>query len=387
MHKLGLMTYVTMFFKTSTFGEHLNFVAGFQYLFLLPLGLIALFRRVPLPVALAIVLPLAIFTPPMFLQLQYLRYLFPIAPLASLAIAALLIPGGTSTEGPSVRLFIGLCIALNLFFYPGVSWLYGTSPQRAYTAEGKAQVTAELNPVKSLVDDLNREGNREAVLFPAEEPFGAGLLAEPIYVNWYAPPRQAAFGAIHSAADAKAFLEQAKVKHVIVDKSQPVVAGAPTTVLRAYLDQNALPIADRGGFGRYDLVDTPPVYRPLVDLQQLLAGKSPQLDLPPASLAQLQGPDGLTLSQQPAHIAHAATNWATILRYHARFRCSSAGQFVAQVNWDKGPPYYRLAACDKAFVDYVETVAIPAGAARADIYATVRGADSGVVSNITLDTN
>jgi hypothetical protein len=388
MRPLTLKNYVLMFFRTSHYGEHENFVAGFQFLFLLPLGLIALFRRSSLAIATAVSLPIVGFGLLMFSQIQYMRYMYPIAPLATLAIAALLIPAKGGVEAPSARVFIALCIALNLFFYPGVSWIYSaTSPQRAFNDKGKARVEADLSPAKSLVDGLNTEGNRDAVLFPEQAPFGSGLQAKAVYVNWYAPEHEAAYQAIHSVAEAQAFLVRWNVKHVIVDKAQAAIPGAPADLLRAYLDQSAVPIADLGGFTRYDLFDAEPIYRPLIDLKQLAVANSDLLDLTPIGAAQLRSSEGFTVTEQPLRVAHAITNWARIMRYRARFRCKAPGQFIAQVNWDKGPPFYRLVTCDIGFRDYEDTFSVPAGALHATLYATVHGTNGGVVSDISLDSN
>lgn len=384
----NLKNYVNVFFKTSEHGENSNFVAGFQYLFLTPLGFIALYRRASKAVTLAIGAPLLGFGLLMFMQTQYMRYMFPILPLATIVIAALLIPAKTQPDVPSARLFMALCIGLNVFFYPGISWIYSVSPQNAFTDEGKASLVQTLAPVKSIVDGLNKEGNRSPVLFPENTPFGAGLMAEPVYVNWYAPKRQAEFAAIHSDADVGAFLHNQNIKHVIWDTSETTNPGEPRTFLQAYLDHNAVPVAHVGSDIRYDLSGSAPVYHPILDLKQLAADHSGDLDLAPKAASQLENSDGLAVTDQPLLVAHTATNWAAIMRYHAVFRCADAsGQFVAQVNWDQGAPYYRLVQCDTKFVDFEETFPVPAGASRADLYATVHGTTGGVVSDIRLDSN
>jgi len=71
----------------------------------------------------------------------------------------------------------GLCIGLNLFFYPGISYLFETAPQLAYSEASKAWLTAELAPAKALIGELNAKSPNEPVLFPAASPFGATLPA------------------------------------------------------------------------------------------------------------------------------------------------------------------------------------------------------------------
>ena len=63
------------------------------------------------------------------------------------------------------------------------------------------------------------------------------------------------------------------------------------------------------------------------------------------------------------------------------------GYFVAQINWDKGAPYYRLVACEAKSVTFFEAIPIPIGASQGSIYVTSRETSSIQVKNIILEVN
>ncbi|WP_217284438.1 hypothetical protein, partial [Herbaspirillum sp. B65] len=63
------------------------------------------------------------------------------------------------------------------------------------------------------------------------------------------------------------------------------------------------------------------------------------------------------------------------------------GYFVAQINWDKGAPYYRLVACETKSVTFVEAIPIPIGANQGSIYVTSRETGAIQVRNLSVEVN
>jgi hypothetical protein len=75
-------------------------------------------------------------------------------------------------------------------------------------------------------------------------------------------------------------------------------------------------------------------------------------------------------------------------RYKVEFSCpTNSGYFVAQVNWDKGAPYYRLVDCEARTVKFSEAIPIPFGATQGSIYLTSRDTPNLQVKNISLEVN
>jgi hypothetical protein len=300
-----------------------------------------------------------------------------------MVIGALLAPTTIGGTGFVTRLVVGVCIAANLFVYPGISGYLTLPAQPSFTPEGKRSLIERAVPVKTIVDDLNlrRVGGR--VLFPQESPFGASLYGDPAYVNWYSTARQARFAAIHSEADVAAFLRDDHIDRVIWSMGETFEPTDPRAYLLAYLNHSAIPERKVGSFTSYLTAGPAPVYHTILDLKSLLAHPSEALGLQKVST-----PAGLEVSSEPIEVARIETNAASAMRYSVRFRCRKPGSFVAQVNWDVAPaPYYRLVPCTDGFEAFEETLPIPAGALRGVVYATVRDTADGTVSDLTLSTN
>ena len=162
-HGVGLWSYATMFFRTSQYGEVSDLTAGLQYLMLLPFGVVLLFRRAPALDAIVISAPMLLFGAAMFSQVQYLRYLFPVAPLASVAVAASLIRRHGPPSAIAItasRAAMRVCACVNLFVFPGISWIFTEGPQAWYTPAGRETAERNFAPVKVLTERLNAGAQR-----------------------------------------------------------------------------------------------------------------------------------------------------------------------------------------------------------------------------------
>lgn len=380
IHGFSFSSYVQAFFETSRFFESRNYAAGWQYLLLLPISLLALWRP-GLPVGLRLaLLPLLGFGLVMFSATQYWRYLFPVMPIAGLMLAALFM-----TKNHRWRtLFSGLvllCIFLNIVSFPRISWMMATPAQVASTSEGKAKLIQMYAPAVLLTAEVNRLAPGARVLYPADTPAGATLHGTPLYVNWYAPFRGKRFEAIRNAKTAGDFLAEENVGFVILNRHAIEPPSAPGALLREHLSQYGVSVAQAGSFVLYRVTDAPTLYRKAFDLRSAVRQESwtPTLLLPASD-------SGVEATQQPQILAVLPTQRAANARYSVSLRCSSdSGFFIAQINWDVGSPYDRFVSCRSELSAFVDAFPIPLGARQGDIYLTVRDTTSAWVEDLQVE--
>jgi len=328
----NLTSYWNLFFTTSDHYESQNFVAGFQYLFLLPLGLFSLFQHLPRRQAWAVTVPLCGFGLAMFYNTQYWRYLFPVLPVAILVIATLLLHNKEwQWQRRAALASIVACIALNLWFYPGISYLLNIPPGTVYTAAGRYAVTPGYLVEKTMTAHVNQIAPGSRVLYQPDRPFGAILQGDPWYPMWYAPHRRDHANAIKNAGDLAAALKQEAIDYVVWNMSQ---AGMP--LLRNYLSRSALPLKESTGVVLYELTAEDVNYRKA-----------------------WQSPD-IRLDQEP-HLLHSLTlEGSTALRVGGSFLCSQdSGTIVLELAWNASSPTRRLIPCQPQATDYHETVFVP----------------------------
>ena len=158
------ITYVNVFFNTSEFFESKNYVAGFQYLLLLPLALFAVWRRQVPRHLLLLLVPLLGFGLVIFQATQYWRYLFPVMPLACVITTALLLPTGGLIPSLARGLVVA-CTVLNFFFFPGVSWMFTVPLQSMYTEPGRNELSRSWLGEKTITSRLNQEAPGARVLY------------------------------------------------------------------------------------------------------------------------------------------------------------------------------------------------------------------------------
>src|SRR5690606_32758732 len=140
-----------------------DYTAGWQYLVLLPLSLVALWRKgIPGGLRIAL-LPLLGFGLAMFSATQYWRYLFPVMPIAAVVLAVLFMGENRAWRVLCWALAL-LCIVLNSAFFPRVSWMTAASPQMAYTPAGRTALTGTYAPAAMLTAEVNRLAPNARVL-------------------------------------------------------------------------------------------------------------------------------------------------------------------------------------------------------------------------------
>lgn len=373
-------SYFRVFFYTSEFFESGNYTAGWQYLFLLPIAIVASFRS-GMPNGLRIALiPLLGFGLVMFSATQYWRYLFPVMPIAGILLAALLIENKRNYRALMVALTMA-CIVLNMAFFPQISWMMNSPAAAAFTNEGKKSITRIYAPAALLTERVNQLAPGSRVLYPSNIPYGATLYGSPLYVNWYAPSRAAQFASLKNTREIGEFLTQERVDFVISNMSDVRASGAPEALLRDYLARFGSVIAQEGSFLLYRLSETPALYRKVFDLRASIIKAPGEVDLLlPFS------EEGVLATTEPKHLAVFPNYRAKQARYSVGFKCpSDDGFFVAQINWDKGAPYYRLVACKTEGVSFTEAVPIPFGASTGILYVTSRDTVPIQVENLSVE--
>jgi hypothetical protein len=367
-------SYVNTFFMTSQFFEAKNFTAGFQYLIFLPIALVlALFskRRV-------VYLPLLLvsfgFGIIMFAATQYWRYLFPIVPIASVVIGFILSESGVTARSKRyLRLVVLFVAGTNMYLLPGISWFFVTPLQSIYNDAGKKTAVATFAPAKGLVSYINVAYPQSKVVFDSASPYGATLNGHPVLPNWYSPLTAQKFSDLKTPADAAKLFTSEGIDFVAWSL---VPSGRQTNrdLIHEYLTDYATPVYQTGTWVLYRVSPIPIYYKRSVDIVAAAPTKVP------GTIA--------TAEEQPNVVSTIATNGASAVRYTVSYICGSAsGYFVAQINWDKPPVYYKLLPCSTSRLSFSESIPVPLGTTKGDIYVTSRDTKSIAVQSIKIDLN
>ena len=255
IHGFSFLSYFQAFFYTSDFFESGNYTAGWQYLLLLPLAIVASFRPgIPNGLRIALI-PLLGFGLVMFSATQYWRYLFPVMPIAGILLAALFVGKNRNCRTLMMAMTVA-CIVLNLIFFSKVSWVMNLPPTAAITNHNKKSIMELDAPVTLLTQRVNQLRPGSRVLYPSDEPYGATLHGSPVYVNWYSPLRAARFGSLKSTEEIGEFLAKEKVDFVITNIRDVRVSGTPEALLSDYLGRFGSMISQEGPFMLYKLSST-----------------------------------------------------------------------------------------------------------------------------------
>ena len=380
IHGFGLTSYVKAFFHTSEFFESGDYTAGWQYLIMLPIGVLALLRS-GVPSGLRIILiPVLGFGLVMFSATQYWRYLFPVMPLAVVLLGSLFIQ-----EKPTIRtaaFFLAIaCIAANLLFFTRVSWMMNSPAGMAFTSNGKEMLTSLYAPASLLTERVNQLAPGSRVLYTPSTPYGATLQGVPLYLNWYQPFRNEAFSSVKDLDGLRDFISNEKIDFSILIMS--VTSDLRDVLLREYMSKYGYVEGQSNDFLLYRIGDMPVQYQKVFELQEseVMASGKIALLLPVTAQGVTAPTDGKVLAVMPTHRAKQA-------RYKVEFTCpSNNGYFIAQINWDKGAPYYRRVACETQSVTFVEAIPIPIGASQGSIYVTSRETASIQVRNLSVEVN
>ncbi|MDO8345677.1 MAG: hypothetical protein Q7T48_20920 [Cellvibrio sp.] len=204
------LAYWGLFFDSQTYFESpADFVAGFQYLFLLPFALMLMLLNADDRRWAILAIPLVLYAGIMFYMMQYLRYLFAILPLAAVLIAYFYM-GRTKSYGLSAVLCAH--VFLNLWFLPGVSWNFYLNNMKFLTSHSKQEAMAQLNPEILMNNYVNRTYGKKNVLYDVSRSNGATLAGSPFYLSWCAPLHLASANKWRSEKDVLNFLRENKIE-------------------------------------------------------------------------------------------------------------------------------------------------------------------------------
>ncbi|WP_237886272.1 hypothetical protein [Pseudomonas sp. PGPR40] len=376
----SLKSFWSIFYNTSTYYESKNFVAGFQYLYLLPIGIITLIASTKINTQLKLILitPTLGFGLVMFSASQYWRYLFPIVPLASVIVGFLLYRPRSVSDGSTnatwvIRSIFMFFIAANIFFFPGITWFFSHPTQLSYTAQGKATITDIVAPSKSLTTYLSNDAKNPTVLYDPNATLGATLLGKPIYTNWYSPKQRDEYDRIKTKADIVTLIERNHVEYVVWDSTLSVTLTNRNAMLD-FLTLHGQPIYQVGPLIAYKISTDEVRYKPLFDMRTQAPNATPT--------------HSLMADTTPKVIATISISNARSAKYDVTFECSdSSGSFIAQINWDVPPVYYKLIPCMKGRVNFTETLPIPQGTTNGNIYITARDRESVDVIDLNIGLN
>lgn len=374
----SLESYLRAFFHTSEFLESGNFVAGWQYLAILPLAVLALMRS-GAPFALRVIsVPLFGFGLVMFSATQYWRYLFPVMPLAGVLFGALFVKDRRYLSF-AVSVLALVCIGANLFYFSSVTWIMNSPASLAFSADGQRALKALYAPAAVLTQKVNELAPGSRVLYHPSTPYGATLHGRPLYPNWYQPRNDRAFQSVSDYQTLKAYLEGERPDFAILSISPS--SNAREKILREYMAQFGYLEGQANNFLLYRLSNH------AVDYQRIFELRPPNGEsLPKAEWLIPITDGGITASSNSKAVANVYTFRARQARYSIEFKCTSdAGFFVAQINWDRGAPYYRLIPCEAKDVQFNEAIPIPVGANKGLIYATARETNEIHVKNIKVE--
>ena len=373
-------SYWSTFYQTGSYYESENFVAGFQYLYFLPIALIALLvGATTKKIKIAIIVPTLGFGVIMFYASQYWRYLFPVVPLASVVIGYLLSKSSDLLTNNKIatwttRAMFLVFIGINGYFLPGVTWYLTTPTQVSFTEKGKSKVTELVAPSKSVSNYLNTHSENPTVLFDPSATYGATLFGNPFYVTWYAPKQVRAFGNITSKADVAALIDNGKIDYVVWNSS--ISAEKRNRIaMQEFLTAYGQPVYQAGLIILYKLSKHELSYKPLFKLHSESATDQPENQ-------------AVSATTTPTVISTIKVTDSKSVKYDVTFECSNeVGSFIAQINWNISPPYYKLVPCSRNRTNFTETLPIPEGATSGDIYITARDRERVEIIDLNIGVN
>lgn len=228
-------------------------------------------------------------------------------------------------------------------------------------------MTERLAPSKLLTAYINEKYPGAHVLYDATIPFGASLNGTPVFIIWYSPARAERIQQLNTVDEVARFMRDEKIQLVLWDMASASRAGDTRSLLRTYLSRFGLPEHKVGGIVLYRLTDEEQAYKEAYSVT-------------PASHA-------LTVSSQSRSMTTFPTHGASMARYTVQFSCrSAAGNFIAQVNWNVGAPYYRQVGCDTADIHFEESLPVPMGATTGEVIVSVNGDTEAELTQIKIET-
>ena len=374
-------SYAGWFFNTSSYFESKNYTAGFQYFLLFPIAVVIMLLKKQ-RTALLLLIPLFVYALPLFLTLQYWRYFFAVLPLCSLVLAVFLLEAGVNkwVKVTSRSVFYGF-IFLNLMFMPGISWNFHAAPVQLYTHASKLAFTQDVAPENLLNQQINQMDKQAKVLFDFNRPYGATLAGKAIYNSWYAPEYAQVIASWKTPVDISASLAVWGVTYVYMNLAQPYTSSAiQRNALRDLLANHGHPVLQSGSVTVYTLSATPLTYSTFLTYAPFTSVADFTVQGQP-----VEKEAGVVVSNTDILNKSFNTQSFRAFKYEATIACEGKDEnFIAQINWDKGAPYYKLVECSAQELQFSETGQIPMGASKGILYLSARAASKITVKSISL---
>jgi hypothetical protein len=238
-------------FQSKKFLEAQGGASGFQYFLLLAPALLWTRRKEQwTTVAIAGIASVII-----LYEVPYLRYLYPVLPLASIAIAWLAaeIPPAAGTTG------LILLTALNLWFLPSSG--YSNQDFALFRHADIRPYLERTSPVRMLIEDLNHRAPGEPVAFFSTAD--AGDLNGPAYTDtWHSERYWSRLKAAQDPREIAVMLDRMGIHYVVAPASQRSDLRPILRFLKLWIDPVRAPIGPLGLFRLKD-VNAPPDTAPI----------------------------------------------------------------------------------------------------------------------------
>jgi hypothetical protein len=206
-----------MVWSSGRFIEGADGAAGFQWLLLLPVIVLAFTRQRPLAQWLCLALAIIFFVG-VFAQQSYLRYLLPVfALIAVLGGWALTeIPDGRATRA-AILLIGGLLCAINVRLMYTASWSNVTlCTACAVDSRARREYVARYMPDRIVADYLNRNlPNARVGFFMLHAPSPAGFVGYSRAGNWHDYPAYSALTMAQTGDNVLALAQLYRLTHIV----------------------------------------------------------------------------------------------------------------------------------------------------------------------------
>lgn len=368
-----------LFYETPKHFESKNFIAGFQYFLLFPISIVLLLIAKRSFIALAIMFPIALYALPMFFTLQYLRYFYEIMPLASVALCVFFAYANRRTI---LKIVFSLFVILNLLFYPGASWIFNLSPL-SMLKENAAQTYRQASAPEQLLNErINKINKNATVLFDLTRPYGATLAGKPIYNAWYSPLFSSEIAKWESPDFIKKFVADYHVDYIYWNQGIPAdPKDTKRGYLREYLSMYGNPVMQEGIMLAFKTSDLRLNYDEIINISSFNKDEFNIAGLPTFN-------DDGSLTVSSTDIVNKTFEAANLksLRYTADISCTSENdEFIAQINWDIGTPFYKLVSCSSVRATFSEAGLVPIEAKKGILIISARGASKATLHSIKIE--
>jgi hypothetical protein len=208
---------------TDRYYEGQNGSAGFQYLVLVPLGILGLLIARPRPAVSAAAVALGAGLVVLNSE-PNIRYIYAAMPLLLVPVASMLGWLASRRQGPlygTLVVFLAAATGLNAYFLPSCSYYHKDFSLRIPLSRAEHELAVgESAPLRKIVEFYSREHPNSAVLFTADSSI-AGATGDVYENHWH---QFTIWTRIHQAGDLasmRALLESWKIRYFIGHKQSP----------------------------------------------------------------------------------------------------------------------------------------------------------------------